>query len=486
MFLQSKNHLYVYNHKSKYLIPLHPVVARFAMEAKQGKDIDLKETEKELAKDYSKDEIALLYLQYLHFKEHSFFEADIKKMYGKISNELIRDAFNSVTHLVFEVTEGCNLQCHYCAYGDYYVNRGERSAKSMTFALAKTLLLHFVPIWKSNMTRNLKKQISIGFYGGEPLLNYELIAQIVGFCESLGFKKDFFRFSMTTNGLLIKKYQDFLIDKNIYISVSLDGNKENNAYRIKKDGENSFDEIIENVNSIKEKNKEYFEKNVEFMGVIHNKNSMEQILTFCKEKFDKMPTLSPLSIDNVNPQKQEQFDKMYKGIIDDLTKEFVLSLTDVELGKYDFLFYLRKNCQHIFLYYMSVYNAKKTVPILPTGTCIPFSRKIFLSTEGKILPCERISILYSLGSIEENKEIILDYNAISKIFNNTILKYKDECLDCFNKNSCSLCAFKCSNDDDKCEEFVSEEQFIEKMESYLTLVETYPHLYKYSKSIVIG
>jgi len=486
MFLQSNNHLYVYQHKSKYLIPLHPVVARFALEAKQSTYIDLQKIEKEFATDYSKEEIELLYLQYLHFKEHFFFETDIKKTYAKISSETIRDTFTTVTHIVFEVTESCNLQCHYCAYGDYYLNRGERTTRSMNFELAKTLLLQFVPIWKSDVIKNPKKQVSIGFYGGEPLMNYELIAQIIELCDSFGFKKDFFRFSMTTNGLLIKKYQDFLIDKNIYISVSLDGNKENNAYRIKKNGENSFDEIIENVNSIKEKNREYFENNIEFMGVIHDKNSMEQVLAFCKETFNKKPSLSPLSTENVDPQKQEQFDKIYKNLIDDVSKDFLLSLTESELGKYDFLSFLRKNCLHIFSHYKSIYNARKTVLTLPTGTCIPFSRKIFLSTEGKILPCERVSISHCLDSIIEDKEITLDYNAISEYFNNTVFKYKDECLNCFNINSCNLCAFKCTFDNDKCDEYSTEGDFIDRMTFYLTLVETYPHLYNYTKTIFIG
>ncbi|MDR0207375.1 MAG: hypothetical protein LBI45_08995 [Bacteroidales bacterium] len=73
MFLQSNFHTYVYNHKSKYLIPLHPVVARFAKDEKNGKEIDLNEFQREFTEDYSKKEIELLYHQYLHFKDYSFF-----------------------------------------------------------------------------------------------------------------------------------------------------------------------------------------------------------------------------------------------------------------------------------------------------------------------------------------------------------------------------------------------------------------------------
>ena len=484
MLLQSINNLYIYNHRSKCIFPLHPAIARFALEARKENEIDLKKIEQELAKDYSKKEINLLYHQYLFFKELSFFEADIHRIYGIAGTEWARESFNSVRHIVFEVTEGCNLQCTYCAYGDFYLNRGERKGNVMDFALAKKLLLHFIPIWKAEATKNTTMQISIGFYGGEPLLNFELIAQIVDFCESLGFKKDFFRFGMTTNGLLLKKYQDFLIDKNIHISVSLDGNKENNSYRILKTGENSFDEIINNINSIKEKNKEYFEKNIDFIAVIHDKNSMEQVINFIKEKFGKLPSLSPLSTDDIAPQKKEEFDKMYKEIMSDISSDFVLNLSDNEVGKYDLLSYLRKNCQHLFEYFTSIYNAGKKMPILPTGTCVPFTRRLFLSAEGKILSCERISINHAFGKVEESNEIALDFKTIVDYFNNTISQYKDECLNCYNKNSCGLCAFRCS--EDKCEEFMTEKDFIERMAYYLSLVEQYPHLYNYTKNLVTG
>ena len=484
MLLQSNHNLYSYNHQSKYLFPLHPIVAFLALEARKGKNVDLKEVEKKFIKDYTNKEINLFYQQYLYLKEQLCFEADISKIYGIAGGEWIRESFYSKKQIVFEVTEGCNLQCTYCAYGDFYVNRGERKGKTLDFALAKTLLSHFIPLWKEAVINKTTKQIAIGFYGGEPLLNYELIAQIVEYCESLGFEKDFFRFSMTTNGILIKKYRDFLIDKNIHITVSLDGNKENNSYRVLKTGDNSFDKIIDGVNSLKEKNEEYFEKNVEFITVIHDKNSLENTYNFIKNYYGKIPSISPLSTENVDPLKQEAFDKMYKDFMSDVTGDFLLSLTDSELGKYDFLSTLRKNCQYHFEYFMSVYNAKRKMPTLPTGTCVPFSRKTFLTTEGKILPCEMISINHAIGNVDEEKGITLDFDAIADYFNGTTSKYKEECKNCYNKNGCGFCAFKSS--EDKCSEFMDEQKFVETMAFYLAFVEKYPHLYKYTKNLIIG
>ena len=49
-----------------------------------------------------------------------------------------------------------------------------------------------------------------------------------------------FSFSMTTNALLLHKYMDFLKDNDFYLLISLDGDKENNGYRVDKVNENSF------------------------------------------------------------------------------------------------------------------------------------------------------------------------------------------------------------------------------------------------------
>ena len=53
-----------------------------------------------------------------------------------------------------------------------------------------------------------------------------------------------------------------LIEKDFRLTVSLDGDKENNSFRIKQDGENSFDDLIANMELLKEFNSSYLDKNV--------------------------------------------------------------------------------------------------------------------------------------------------------------------------------------------------------------------------------
>ncbi|MBP7496459.1 MAG: radical SAM peptide maturase, partial [Bacteroidales bacterium] len=78
------------------------------------------------------------------------------------------------------------------------------------------------------------------------------------------------------------------------------------------------------------------------------------------------------------------------------------------------------------------------------GTCIPFSLKLYLTVNGKILPCEKISHDYFLGIIEENN-VFLDFNKISNLYNSMFTSVKSICLNCYKNTSCLDCIFIIKN-----------------------------------------
>ena len=82
----------------------------------------------------------------------------------------------------------------------------------------------------------------VSFYGGEPLLNINLIKSVVELFEHLECKRRFV-FSMTTNGILLKKHIKYLINKDFHLIISLDGNRKSNSYRIDKYGNESFENV---------------------------------------------------------------------------------------------------------------------------------------------------------------------------------------------------------------------------------------------------
>lgn len=123
------------------------------------------------------------------------------------------------------------------------------------------------------------KLVSIGFYGGEPLLEFELIKQIVEYAERV-FVGKYLKFTMTTNCSLINdEITDFLYLHSFNILISLDGPK--NLHDSKRifavNGCGTFDVIMEKLKLIKCKYPDYYKKNITFNTVVDPSNEFDCI-----------------------------------------------------------------------------------------------------------------------------------------------------------------------------------------------------------------
>ena len=167
-----------------------------------------------------------------------------------------------VQKLTLQVTQNCNLRCAYCCYtGEKYNNR-EHSNKTMPFEIMK----QSVDFLMQHSTNSPK--VDIGFYGGEPLLEFQKIRKLIGYIEErYPYKK--ITYSMTTNGTLFNTENiQFLIEKNINVMISLDGPRElHNINRVYANGQGSFDKIMENLSFIKFNYPDFF-KRIGFNTVI--------------------------------------------------------------------------------------------------------------------------------------------------------------------------------------------------------------------------
>lgn len=130
------------------------------------------------------------------------------------------------------MTTACNLQCEYCCYSDGYTIFQKRQNGKLEFSTAKVVLDYLARIFKSKIQTGLcSEPFAISFYGGEPLMNFPIIKEIVEYAELLNFEGKEIVFTMTTNAVLIDKYADFLSKHKFRILVSLDGNKKHDSYR---------------------------------------------------------------------------------------------------------------------------------------------------------------------------------------------------------------------------------------------------------------
>lgn len=143
-----------------------------------------------------------------------------------------------VKALCLHIAHDCNLACQYCfaEEGEYH---GRRAL--MSFEVGKKALDFLIA--NSGNRRNLE----VDFFGGEPLMNWNVVKQLVEYGRSK--EKEFnknFRFTMTTNGVLLNdEIMEFCNKEMSNVVMSLDGRKEvNDRMRPFRGGKGSYDLIV--------------------------------------------------------------------------------------------------------------------------------------------------------------------------------------------------------------------------------------------------
>ena len=152
-----------------------------------------------------------------------------------------------VKALCLHVAHTCNLNCSYCfaSQGKY---QGERAI--MSFEVGKQAFDFLIA--NSGSRRNLE----VDFFGGEPMMNFEVVKQLVAYARSIEKEHNKnFRFTFTTNGVLLDdEVIDFLNREMSNVVLSLDGRREiNDHFRRDYAGKGSYDTIVPKFQRLVEK-----------------------------------------------------------------------------------------------------------------------------------------------------------------------------------------------------------------------------------------
>ena len=159
-----------------------------------------------------------------------------------------------VKALCLHVAHTCNLDCKYC-----FAGQGKYHGKDaiMSFEVGKQALDFLV---KNSGSR---KNLEVDFFGGEPLVNFDVVKQLVAYARSIEKENNkHFRFTLTTNGVLLNDdVIEFLNKEMNNVVLSLDGRKEvHDHFRKYLNGKGSYDTIVPKFKNFVEKrgNKEYY------------------------------------------------------------------------------------------------------------------------------------------------------------------------------------------------------------------------------------
>ena len=167
---------------------------------------------------------------------------DAGKLYSKDEYEELACNYKNnskvIKALCLHVAHTCNLNCSYCfaSQGKY---QGDRAI--MSFEVGKRAFDFLIE--NSGTRRNLE----VDFFGGEPLMNWDVVTQLVAYARSIEKQHNKnFRFTLTTNGLLIDdEVIDFLNKEMSNVVLSLDGRQEvHDLFRKDYAGNGSYEKIV--------------------------------------------------------------------------------------------------------------------------------------------------------------------------------------------------------------------------------------------------
>ncbi len=186
--------------------------------------------------DVTRADVEECYEQVLSLKERGkLFSPDT---FEPMAGTLKEKTAGVVKALCLHIAHTCNLNCSYCfaSQGKYH---GDRAV--MSFEVGKQALDFLVA--NSGSRRNLE----VDFFGGEPLMNFDVVKQLVAYARSIEKKHNKnFRFTLTTNGMLIDDdVIDFANREMSNVVLSLDGRKEiHDRFRVDYAGRGSWEQIV--------------------------------------------------------------------------------------------------------------------------------------------------------------------------------------------------------------------------------------------------
>lgn len=344
---------------------------------------------------------------------------------------------NNLNTIILQVTQNCNLRCQYCVYSGSYINRVHNN-KRMSVEVAKQAIDFLA---KHSMN---SKEISIGFYGGEPLLEFSLIQEAVDYAERIFIGKRIL-FNMTTNATLLNmETAKYLYDKKFNITISLDGPKAtHDSNRIfANSNKGTFDTIMQNLEQIRKEIPD-FTKNIGFNAVI----DLKQNVACSSEFFLNYETVKGMNVASsyINPISKKDAEPVNPELI---------AISNYEIFK-TYLYACNKELFTRFkptLYSSEVASLRQVIKdrfvgmqmndekISPGGQCLPGIQRFFVTVEGKFFPCERVdeeSSELCIGSLESG----FDLENAKKILNIAKITEK-ECSACWCYKMCSQCVAK--------------------------------------------
>lgn len=360
------------------------------------------------------------------FPEHS--REELEELYGEIYDLFIHGQLYSVDDydqfanrmtsspvkaMCLHIAHDCNLRCKYCfaSTGDFGEGR-----KLMPLEVGKKAIDYL--IYHSKGRHNLE----VDFFGGEPLMNFDVVKEIVKYARSLEKEHNkLFRFTITTNGMLLTPDKMDFINREMHnVVLSIDGRKEvNDAIRSRVDGSGCYDSIMPK-----------FQEFVKLRGdgqyyvrgtfTAHNLDFGEDVLHLNEQGFDQ------ISVEPVVADPEEEYA---------LTEEHLPAIF-AEYERLAKIMIERKKAGTGFNFFHFMIDLDQgPCAIKRLRGCGCGNEYVAITPDGDVYPCHQFvgQSQWKMGNVFD---MSIDEDMKLKFARSTVL-HKEECKDCWAKFYCS-------------------------------------------------
>lgn len=304
--------------------------------------------------------------------------------------------------VALNLANNCNFSCSYC-----FANHGQydQPGLEMTDDVAKKA----VNLLFKNVSLNHQKRVAIAFFGGEPLLKWNLIQEIVGFAEKNRPKNTKLHFLLTTNASLLGKDKIKYLKKHRFsVMVSIDGPRErHNANRKFADGIGTYDLILPKIlaaNKIVP---------LTFRATITNDNlDLVRIVRHFKKLGAKMITFG---LDNDHLKKEN-----YARIRQSYQKLANMYYKDIMANEY----YEITNFTEILLQF--VFRERKV------SHCNAGLSYLGVAADGSLYKCPRFTgnVKHKFGEVDDTKKVISSQKIFKADLGNNAGSRNPACFKC--------------------------------------------------------
>ncbi|PVX24173.1 MAG: hypothetical protein CW691_08420 [Candidatus Bathyarchaeum sp.] len=318
-----------------------------------------------------------------------------------------------VSTLCLIMATDCNLRCRYCFAkgGSYNLTRKKMSSyvaeTSVDFLLANS--------WR-------KKSLSLSFFGGEPLLNLDVIKRTVRYAKKMGKKhKKKFSFNITTNGTILNQdIMDFLVKNDFGIIISLDGPKEvNDKQRVFPNGSGTYELVANNLEKfVKRYPKMRHKITIRGTITIKTKDISKSLYHLKKLGFSIMSLETVMTQNTEFEINDENISKIFREY-NKVAKRYLESLKTGD------------NFSFFHLHQMFFQVSEGTQRISQCGAGVGY---LSIDPEGEIYPCHRFvgDSRFVMGTVFHNE---VDPK-IKDVFRHSSVNNKEDCKNCWAKYIC--------------------------------------------------